>query len=266
MTEVNREALDGMTVEQVAEHIADKDDLEFLEKLAAAERDGKDRAGVHKAIEARVAEIEDEEVDDDEDGERTPATEVEAGEQGGVKLTANDDDNTAVPATEPPPSALPAEGDDAPPPEGEQEDGGDDTYPTAPVEQDLPVDAEREEVPVDEVLVVINEGDWARIKGNATSVPAHARGRDVAILTAPKHRTTGPSDLSDTFVEYQLPADPFVVKLRDSGEIFECTRAAFAAFGPYAGNLTEQVEQQKNEAVQRTAQAKSKKKQKAEVA
>lgn len=90
--------------------------------------------------------------------------------------------------------------------------------------------------PVDEVIPIIRVGDWARISGNATKVPTHARGRDVSVVRALVRRT-GADTLSTTGYEYQLASDVFRVRIRDTGEEFECGRSSFAAFGPDRGAL-----------------------------
>lgn len=94
--------------------------------------------------------------------------------------------------------------------------------------------------PVEEALPVIRVGDWARISGNATKVPTHARGRDVSVVRA-DIRVGGPDTLSTQRYEYQLPSDVFRVRVRDTNEEFECTRASFAAFGPDRGSLNNLV-------------------------
>ena len=100
----------------------------------------------------------------------------------------------------------------------------------------LPEEATYDPAPVDEALPIIRSGSWARIKGTARGVPDNARGRDVAVMGAPI-RTGGNDTISATNYEYQLPGDVFVVRLDDTGELFECTRAAFAAFDSDRGAL-----------------------------
>lgn len=103
--------------------------------------------------------------------------------------------------------------------------------------EDLPdEEPEHDPSPVDEVIPIIRVGDWARIKGTASKVPAHARGRDVSVVRA-NIRRTGPDTLSTVGYEYQLENDVFRVRLRDTNEEFECGRSSFAAFGPDRGAL-----------------------------
>lgn len=103
--------------------------------------------------------------------------------------------------------------------------------------EDLPdEEPEYDEAPVDGIIPIIREGDWARIKGTANKVPAHARGRDVSIVRA-QIRRAGPDTLSTVRYEYQLESDVFRVRLRDTNEEFECGRSSFAAFGPDRGAL-----------------------------
>lgn len=218
MSEIQTD-LSALTVEEVLEAAKGRS-LEALQALEEAERAGKNRTTLIEGLEKMQADLQNEATDEPDD--------------------------TPQPPPEDPPDTLdPLTGDDAPPTSGEQEPGGDDTYPTAP-EQDLPVDAERDDAPVDEILPVIRSGDWARISGNASKVPEYARGRDVEIITAVVRRA-GPNTISDLNQEYQLEADPFTVKMRDSGEYFECTRAAFAAYGPDRGYLQQQIEEQNTE-------------------
>lgn len=108
----------------------------------------------------------------------------------------------------------------------------------------LPEQTEWDNAPVDEAMIVIHPGDWARISSKATKVPAHARGRDVAVLEAPVKRA-GADTISPKNYEYQEPGTVFEVRLADTGEEFECTRAAFAAFGPERASLNESVHVQR---------------------
>jgi hypothetical protein len=226
MSEIQAD-LSALTVEEVLT-AAEGHSLEALEALESKERDGQNRSTLIAGLQRMQEEIMD--AEEDEGGE-------------------------AVPATEPPPETIePLTGDDAPPVEGVQEEGGDVTYPTAPVEQDLPVDAERESAPVDEVMPIIRSGDWARISGSAAQVPAEARGRDVEITSA-VIRIGGPDEHSDARYEYQLEADPFSVQMRDGGLEFECTRAAFAAYGPDRGYLDQQIQEQVTAEAQAEADA-----------
>lgn len=52
------EILSG-TVNSIAQHVADVDDVEFLSELAIAEADGKGRKGVLNAIDDRISEVVD---------------------------------------------------------------------------------------------------------------------------------------------------------------------------------------------------------------
>jgi hypothetical protein len=95
----------------------------------------------------------------------------------------------------------------------------------------LPEEVEWEDAPHAEMLPLIRSGSWARISGSAKNVPEHARGRDVSVIDSVVH-VGGPDTHSSSKYEYQEPGDVFGVVLVDTLEQFECTRAAFAAFGP----------------------------------
>lgn len=85
--------------------------------------------------------------------------------------------------------------------------------------------------PVKNIIPIIRVGDWARIKGTAQKVPAHARGRDVVVTAAPVKRA-GADSISPVNYEYQPLDTVFTVALRDTREEFDVTRGAFAAWGP----------------------------------
>lgn len=103
-------------------------------------------------------------------------------------------------------------------------------------DEEAPVEALPEEVtwadaPMSEVLPIVREGYWARIKSTARNVPKTVLGRDVVVVGAPI-LVGGPDTHSSGRYEYQPNETVFAVVPADGGEQFECTRAAFAAFGP----------------------------------
>ena len=85
------------------------------------------------------------------------------------------------------------------------------------------IEYEVEDTGLEEVLPVVKEGQWVRLSAES-EVPEHAINRDAAVEEAAVRRTTGPTNLSNTAIEYQLPGDPLLVRLRDTGELMAVAR------------------------------------------
>jgi len=85
------------------------------------------------------------------------------------------------------------------------------------------------DAPVAEALPLIGDASWVRFKASK-GIPRHAVGRDGVVTYAPRKRAPGGDTLSDTPYEYQDGTEVFTVRLRDTGELIQCTRAAFATF------------------------------------
>lgn len=85
-----------------------------------------------------------------------------------------------------------------------------------------------EQAEVEEVAPVVRAGQWVRLLSKHKKTPPHAVNRDLVVLEAAIRVTDGPSSLGDGHVEYQLPTDPLLVKLRDTGEEFQVPVGAVA--------------------------------------
>jgi pyruvate/2-oxoglutarate dehydrogenase complex dihydrolipoamide acyltransferase (E2) component len=85
------------------------------------------------------------------------------------------------------------------------------------------IEYEVEDTGLEEILPVVKEGQWVRLSAESEA-PEYAINRDAAVEEAAVRRTTGPTNLSNTAIEYQLPGDPLLVRLRDTGELMAVAR------------------------------------------
>lgn len=85
------------------------------------------------------------------------------------------------------------------------------------------------DAPVDQLIPFIGVGWWVRFAA-ARGIPKHAVGRDGVVVQAPSSRSQGGDTMSDRAYDYQDGTEVFTVRLRDTSELIQCTRAAFASF------------------------------------
>jgi len=191
-----------LTVEQIEPVIASAGPNK-LAALKEAEETGQGRKGVLEAIAKRQAELDEAETADDDEAadEDAPATELSE-EEHATAMRELVEENVSTP-NEP-----------------------------AGVEEEPEV----LEAPVDEIRPVIRAGDWVTLAASK-GVPKHLVNLDAVVERANVRHSEGGDELSPSAYEYQDDSDKFLVRVRNTGETLEVTRAAFSAHGTQQSEL-----------------------------
>ena len=101
---------------------------------------------------------------------------------------------------------------------------------------DVEEEPEPEWAPVDEIKPVIRVGDWVTLAASR-GVPKHVVNLDAVVERANVRHSEGGDTLSPQGYEYQDDSDKFLVRVRNTGETLEVTRAAFSAHGTQQSEL-----------------------------
>jgi len=103
-------------------------------------------------------------------------------------------------------------------------------------EDDEDEEEEIPEAPIDEIKPIIRVGDWVTL-GRGKGIPNHVVNLDAVVERANVKHSEGGDTMSPSGYEFQDDSDTFLVRVRNTGDVLEVTRAQIANHGTQQSEL-----------------------------